>query len=141
MLAARSRQRQVAQIAPEFDLLGRLDHGDAPVRLLLEDRAVERMAAAVADDAGVEDQARVGLPEVARDDLGEHRAEYQVGAEFGDRRAHGVRLGGGGHADEVPAGGELDVGVLGEAVVGAGQQQNAHHGSFGRPAAISRGTG
>ncbi len=122
MLAARSLQPQVAQIGPEFDVLRRLDHGHPPLRLLVEDRPVERMAAAVADDAGVKDQARMGLPDVARDHLGEHRREDQVGSEPLDRGAHPGPLDAGRDAHDMAAGGEFDMGMLGQTVIGARQQ-------------------
>ncbi len=109
-------------------MLRRLDHGYAPLRFLVENRPIQRMAAAVADNAGVKNQARIGLPEVLRDHLGEHGTEDEIGPELADRLSHPFRLGGNCDSHAVPAGRELHVGMLGETVVGAGKQQNTHEG-------------
>jgi hypothetical protein len=69
----------------------------------------------------MEDQARIGLPKVLGNDLGEHGTEDEIGPELIDRRPHPLRVRSGGDLHDVPAGHELHVRMLGQTVVSAGK--------------------
>ena len=66
-------------------VLGRLEHGHAPLVHAELDRPVKRGGAAVAVRAGVDDQAGVLAPHRLWDELLEHRAHDQVGLVGVDR--------------------------------------------------------
>ena len=114
---------------PRVHMLGRLHHGHAPLRFLVQNGPVQRIAAAVAYNARVKNQERIGLPKILWDHLGEHGAEDEIGPELVDRRPHPFRARSGGDPHGMPAGHELHMSMLGQTVVGAGKQQNPHEGS------------
>lgn len=102
-------------------MVRRLYHGHAPAWFLVQDGPVQRTGAPVADDAWMQDQARDVFPNIVGDDLGQHRAQDQVGVELLNRVAHG--LGGSRRRDtHLIFILEQDIGLLCQAIETAGQK-------------------
>jgi hypothetical protein len=126
-LAGRPRRERAA--GPDLagvELAIRLEHGHAPLLGAELDRPVQRGGPAVAGRAGVHDQAAMRRPDGLRDELLEHRADDEVGSMPRDGRLH--RRSRVDHLDRhvVPELGERDPGALAEAVVGGGEEEDAH---------------
>ncbi len=123
-------ERRSGPHRPRVHLLLGLEHGDAPRGGVLVDRPVEGGRTPVADGAGVHDQTRPGRPHLPGDDRPQHRRHDQRGIV----PVHGADhvTAGGGHLDghRVPAGPQLRVDPLGEAVVGTGDEQDTHGDSL-----------
>ena len=103
-----------------------LQHGHAPLALALDDRPVQRRGAAVANDAGVHDQAAHLPPHRLGDRTLQERRDHDIGPPQRDRLLRDsvgdVEL----DRDLVVARRELDVQPLRQAVIAAGQQQDPH---------------
>ena len=93
-----------------------LQHGDAPARLAALDRPVERSRAAVAGNAGMDDEAGHNRPHRLGNRPLQEGRQHQVGAEAGNSlfryRIGDVQL----DADGVSTGGEFAEQSLGQAV-------------------------
>jgi len=103
-----------------------LQHGDAPFAFAVLDRPVERRRAAVADDAGMHDQAGVPAPDRFWNRAAQIGRDDQIGAEerdglLGDRVGD-VEF----DADPVAACRQFAEQALRQAVEGVGQKQDAH---------------
>ena len=108
-----------------------LQHGDAPTRLLVQDRPVKRRRTAIPGNAGMHDKAKMLAEDALRDRALQERRQDQVGSKqvdgFLGRRVIDVQL----DADLVAELGELDEQALAQAVEAAGDKENAHGvGSF-----------
>ena len=118
--AERARAPHVAAV----DLAGGLQDGHAPLPRAELDRPVQRRRPAVADRAGVHDQAAVPRPDRLGDDRLQDRADDQLGRVPGDGGLHRRAVLHHRDLDRVAELGERDLRPLAEAVVGGDEEED-----------------
>lgn len=112
------------------ELGGGLQHGDAPMPPAPQDGPVQRGRAAVAPDPGMDDEARPRSPQVLRDGALEVWRHNEIRLERLGSRSHLLAVAHNAGAYIVAQVVELDEDALGEAVEGAGQEQDSHEASL-----------
>ena len=111
---------------PRVELGSRLEDRDAPALLSIGDGPVERGRAAIANDAGVHDQAEIARRDLLGNRDLQHRRDDHVRRVARNRVHHRLARGYDADADFMAAFGQFDKEPLAEAVMRGGQKKNFH---------------